>query len=288
MEYFVSTENTPYNNWQIELLIESFKHHGCEKDLLVTIADEDVFFMPFAYNNIVNHERFFENQNLGKQQGYEPLNDLYFLIWALENKNLSQPFMYIPTDVVLKNPNYSYKFDSIYPEVVFKPNPFLTVDEIEKNMGPIWNTLQHDKEYYKENLVPIGPILGFNNCPIILFQSVISLIQDLSVNQIKNNNKIWESTDKVAWAIILTDLNEQIVLKEDYSLSSNMLAFDENAAFVDYEYGMPPIFHKSMFQYKPPQYMSCGNPFQILADNAPTPNSFFISELARKILKKMT
>ena len=285
MEYFASTENDPRNNWQVELLIESFKYHNCEKNLLITIAENDTFFQPFPYNNIVSHEIFFENQNMGRKQGYEPLNDLYFIVWALENKNLNQPFIHIPIDVVLNDPNYNYNFDSIYPEVIFKPNPFLTVDEIEKNMGPIWNCLANTKEFYQENLVPIGSMMGFNNFPMQFFYSVISLIQILSVDQITNKNEIWEHTDKAAWAIMLADIREQVSLKENYFLTSNMLSFDTNVAFVDYEYGMPPVFHKLMFQYKPPEYISCGNPFQILSENAPTPNALLVSELARKILK---
>ena len=187
-------------------------------------------------------------------------------------------------DTVLSNPKYNFKFDSNYSEVVLKPNPFMTIAEVEKNAGPIWDCLSNPKEYYEENWVPVGNIMGFNNCSIEIFQRTISLIQALAVQQIMTNNKIWKHTDKLAWAINLADLNEQVVLKEDYFLTNPILSFDRNSAFVDYEQGIPPSFSKSLFQYLPPDYISFGNPYQILSENGSTPNAYFVSELAMRIL----
>ena len=285
MEYFVSTENSPYNNWQLELLIESFKHHNCEKDLLAIVAEEKNEFKPYPYYNIENHKKLYVRSNIGKEHGYEPLNALYGIIWAIENNQIQQPFIHIPIDVILSNPKYDYNFESNYSEIVFKPNPFLTIEEVEKNVGPIWSCLINSKEYYEENWVPVGPIMAFNNCQKEVFYRTISLIQILAVEQIVHKNKIWKHTDKLAWAINLADLNEKIVLKEDYSLSTSLLSFDTKTAFIDFEYGIPPIFNKKMFQYLPPEYISFGNPYEVLKDAGSTPNAYLLSELANKILK---
>lgn len=285
MQYFVSTENTPYNNWQLELLIESFKHHHCEKDLLVVVAEEQNEFQPYPYFNIENHKRIYEHVNIGKQQGYSPLNSVYSMIWAVENNQIAQPFISLPIDTILSNPNYDFDFNSNYSEIIFKPDPFLTIAEAEKNVGPIWHCLENTKEYYEENWVPVGSIMGFNHCGPEIFHRTISLMQTLAIEQIIKKNQIWKHTDRLAWAINLADLNEKIVLRENYSLSTSLLSFDKTTPFIDYEYGIPPIFNKSMFQYLPPEYISFGNPYEVLKDAGSTPNAFLLSQLANNILK---
>ena len=39
MEYFVSTDQRAYHDWQIELMIESFKAQGLENKLIITAAE---------------------------------------------------------------------------------------------------------------------------------------------------------------------------------------------------------------------------------------------------------
>jgi hypothetical protein len=53
MDYFVSIENTPYDLWQIELLIESFKINHLEDSLVIGMAGPN----PLLTKNLLAHKR---------------------------------------------------------------------------------------------------------------------------------------------------------------------------------------------------------------------------------------
>jgi hypothetical protein len=57
-----------------------------------------------------------------------------------------------------------------------------------------------------------------------------------------------------------------------------------NSPFIHYEHGLPPVFNKTMFQYTAPDFVSFGDPFEVLAENSPTESAHFISELAKRSL----
>lgn len=279
MEYLVSAENSPYNQWQLELLIESFKHHQCEDDLLLCLTKSDIPAHPFYCRNISTHKRIQAHENIGEVRGYKPLNNLYNLMWSVKENWIEQPFTYIPTDVVLKN-KINIHFKNEYPEIIFAPSPFFTLDFAEENIGPFWEVLDKTKADYESNWVPVGPILIFNQIPIGTFIRTIAIAEKLALKQLLDNKPIWEHTDKLAWAINLSDHVGSVMLRGDYTLTMNMLDRG-NAPFIHYEHGLPPVFNKTMFQYLPPDLVSLGDPFEILIQNSPTENAYFLSNLAK-------
>jgi hypothetical protein len=282
MEYLVSAENTPYQQWQLELLIESFKHHNCEKDLLVCLSESDTPIHPSYWRNISDHKRIQGHENIGKTRGYKGLNALYDLSWAVQNKWITQPFAFIPTDVVLKE-KLNVGLQSEYPEIVFNPSPFFTLESAEEAVGPFWEVTNKNKADYESVWVPLGPIIIFNKIPEDLFSRAIILAERLALKQLLRNQQIWEHTAKLAWAMNLSDFVSNLLLRGDYKLTMNMLE-SGNSPFIHYEHGLPPVFNKVMFQYPEPDFISFGDPFEILAANSPTRNAHFISELAKKSL----
>jgi hypothetical protein len=280
MEYLVSAENKIYDHWQLELLIESFKQNGCQNDLLLCLADYDSSINPDFWRNISEHQRIYAHQNIGQIRGYHPLNSLYSTLWANQYKLINQPFVSIPTDVVLREPLNVEFLNNGYPEVIFSPNPFFTFNLAKEHVGPFWKQSFRTQEYYKNSWVPIGPIVVFNNVPSTMFERTIFLAERLALQQLLDGKNIWEHTIQLAWSMNLADLLGKVTIKADYSLTMNMLS-NNNAAFIHYEHGMPPIFNKLMFQYEPPNFFAMGDPMQILSDNFPTPSAYFISELAK-------
>src|SRR5579871_5458982 len=99
MDYFVNTENSTYNNWQLELLIESFKYQKCDDSLLVSFSGSNLPINKLFWYNIPNHKRILYHDNFGAIRGYVPLNNLYAMEWSIQNNWLKQPFAYIPIDV---------------------------------------------------------------------------------------------------------------------------------------------------------------------------------------------
>lgn len=282
MEYLVSAENMPYQQWQLELLIESFKYHKCEKDLLLCLAESDAPTHPLFWRNISNHQRIQAHENIGKIRGYKGLNALYDLFWAVQNKWITQPFAYIPTDVVLKN-KLNIQFQPDVSEIIFSPSPFFTLDLAEEVVGPFWEVTEKTKADYEVSWMPLGPIMIFNNIPEEFFERAIILAEKLALQQLLRKQPIWEHTATLAWSMNLSDYVRQLSLRGDYTLTMTMLD-SSNSPFIHYEHGLPPVFNKAMFRYAAPDFVAFGDPFEILAENSPTESSHFISELAKKSL----
>jgi hypothetical protein len=278
MEYFVSVENTLYYHWQMELMIESFKVQNCQKDLLIGLAEEQTPIYEHFWRNMQEHPRIYGHANIGKTRGFEPLNRVYSLSWAVKYGLIKQPFAYIQSDLVLKNP-LDISFDD-YSQIVFCPNAFFTIDSAEENAGDIWSWMGKSKSEYDKKWIPVGSVIVFNNIPTEVFDRTVTLCEMLALHQLEKNNQIWKYTDRLAWAINLSDFSDKVVIKGDYTLTGNMLGSD-NSPFIDYEHGLPPVFNKSMYSFSPPSYASFGDPFLALAENAPTPNAHYISELAK-------
>lgn len=282
MEYLVSAEYVPYQQWQLELLIESFKYHKCENKLLVCLSQTNEPPHPFYIRNIAYHENKFTHNNIGKIRGFDKINNVYDLYLSVLNNKIKQPFASIPLDIVLKRPleiNFTEN-----PEIIFLPDPFFTFEETLKEVGDYCEIIEKDKSFFQNNWIPIGPLMIFNKIPTEIFERNVALTEKLAIFQLKNKKNIWKYTDRLAWCINLCDYLGKIVFKGDYSLTMNMLE-NSNAPFIHYEHGLPPVFNKLMFQYTSNHLISLGDPFEILAANSPTENSHFISNLAKKSIE---
>lgn len=282
MDYFVTAENHPYYQWQIELLIESFKQTKCEKDLLVVLAENKKFNKPLFFKNISNNKRIIGFKNIGEKRGFVPLNQLFYMAWAFQFGKIKQPFAVIQPDMIFRKP-ISIEFKD-YPECVFYPDPFFTIDTVIKNVGPFWEWANKSKSEYATRWIPLGSIFVLNNIQNNFFELVISRAELLCTYQLMTQGKIWEKTIQLAISLTLSDLVDNVFSRGDYSLVSPILG-GTDTAFISYENGLLPDFHKSMFAYATKNLVSFGNPLQILSQNFSTPNAHYVSVIAEKYLK---
>jgi hypothetical protein len=286
MNYLVSAENTPYYHWQIELLIESFKYHSCEKELLVCLSGEKAQGHPMYTRNILNHENIKIKENIGEKRGLPKLNILYDLYWSTERNWINQPFIQIPASSALYQPP-QLEFSGKYPEIIYSPTSFFTFEEAEENINNFWEIAGKPKDYYQKYWIPLGNFIAFNQIPKELFLKSIITAEKLALNQILNNQKIWKKTAKLALACTISEQKDFIYLSRKENLSVNMLDF-KKAPFIDYQHGMPPIFNKKLFQFKPPEFFSFGEPLSILKENPSTPTAQFLSNLAKNLLDQFS
>lgn len=277
MEYFVSAESHPSSSWQLELLIQSFKENKCEDKLSIVVSELDV--PQNAGKNLAEHKRLFGYKNIGDIRGYKPLSQIYNLLWALLAEQVRQPFVYLQPDMVLRS-QIDIRF-SDYPEFVFYPDPFFTFEKAQEEVGPFHKWLKIDT--YHLQWVPVGQLFISNQIPLEIFNLVAMRTELFVVHQLLNNKPVSEQTLQVALATVLSDYVNKILCRGDYSLLSPIMA-GSNSPFISYEHGILPDFHKSMFSYLPPAYVSLGDPIKILSETYPTPNAHYVSKLAEKNL----
>lgn len=275
MEYFVSTENHPATSWQLELLIQSFKEHNCEDKLKIVLSESNA--IPNIGKNLIEHKNIFGYFNIGEIKGYKPLNQFYNLCWALQAKQISQPFTFMQTDMVLRSPlNIHF---SNYPEFVFYPDPFFTLEKAEEEIGPFQKWLK-----IKLQWVPVGSLFVAHQIPNDIFNLVAKRAELFALRQLMDGREISNKTVNVALASVFSEHSDNIFCRGDYSLVSSIMD-GTNTPVISYEHGIPPDFHKSMFLYPAPSYVGFGDPIKILSEIFPTPNAHYVSILAGKNLQ---
>lgn len=281
MDFLISASNTPYNQWQLSLLIESFKQNNLDNNLVVVCSNpkekNPIMIEEKFVKNILNHKRFYRFYDQGSSEIYEPLNKLYIISYLLKENLLKQPFlMFLEPDLVMKKEFFLPKQESI--DFLYSVDPSFTFKELENNRNNFWMFLGLKKELLEEKWLEVGNIVAFNNFSEIFFDNLTALLEVMVKIQ---GADIWKGTFKFALIASLIKINP-VRITRIKGLEVPAFSFLESN-FITYREGMPPDFHKSMFKYDF-NYFSMGNPLEILSNIYNCPNAKYISDLAKNIL----
>lgn len=282
MEYFVNSEQKAYDDWQLELLIESFKHHEIDEFLTIAGANVNQDRYDKLYN-LIAHKNYFPYQSIGQKRGFTKLDELYSLAWCIQNQKLGQRICLIQPSVVIKNKSYTLNIPDKETFAV-AIDPFFTFDHAEKMAGNFWENQNNSKDFYKNNWLPVGNVIFLNKISYEFVSRTIILAENLIVNQIINKIPVWEDTIKLAWALNTIDHIGRINIFASYEYTSSM-SDASNAPFIDYHAGLPPTFNKSMFTFKPPINIAFGDPIEVLANCRSSPNAAYMAEIANSLLR---
>lgn len=276
MDYFVNLDQTQFNQWQLELLIESFRRHNIQDSLVVCLNKSDSLVHPEFTMNTYGHKRVIRHHNIGMDRGYDKLNSLYGINLALKEGLLKQPFYKIPLDAVLfttppSPPDYPIAFYQIDPMF----NPELVMQ----------NTDLFDKKQLEENWPNVGEIICFNKFPETFFSQLIELTEKLVFRQIRKTGKFWKLTDQLAFNLKLQECVGKVAIRGVHDYESDMYS-NYPKHFIHYDKGFIPTFRKEMFAYSPPDYIAFGNPFKVLSENFPSGAFHYMSTLAKNYLNR--
>jgi len=284
MDYFISAEQKAYCDWQLDLLLLSFKNNNLPNQPLVALAETNE--PRYEKLHLLNkHDQVFSHQNLGQKRGFAGLNELYTLSWALDNNKIKMPLCVLKPHFILKYANFNPFRVEGSPSFVFAIDPFFTFDVVEKNVGDFAKDMTNSKAVYREKWLPLGDVFFINNLPISLVRRTAQIAEFLILNQILQKKTVWENTIKLAWIINMIDVADQVHIHGNYDFTSTMID-SQDTPFIDYTHGMPPVFNKNMFLYPPPSYMSFGDPIETISNCYNTKNSHYMSELANELLSK--
>ena len=288
MDYLVNIENTPYYQWQIELLIESFNEKNVAGNLCVVlpVLNNNDVINKYFYRNIAKHNRKVQFYNLGEKKGCVLLNKIYALQLALSNNLISQPFALIEADLVLKN-HVPLTSNSGFPEFSFSMDPFFTLDLAEESMGPFWSWFGKDRSDIQTKWLSIGECYAFNGFPPYFFYKVVADAEELALRQMLEGKKVWEHTVKIAFILNIIDNFQNIRCQGDYGIVMPLMSSGETS-FISYKTGFLPSFHKNMFQYVGNLSVSLGDPIEVLSQIHSSPNAEYVSHIAAQSISKRT
>jgi hypothetical protein len=284
MEYFVSVDRKAYHDWQIELLLESFKNNFLFDKIFVGINRTLCNRYPHM-ENANTHTSTYLYDDVGRKKGFAPLNEIYQLLWLLNAKKIKNTVAVIKPHMILKR-----TIEDIIPIIesrvfLYSSDPFFTFDAALINCGDFYKELKNTKEFYQEKWFNLGNVFIINGIPDWFVQKVARIAEELITIQIMNNKTIWSETVRLAWVVSLIDASNDIEVYECSELSS-IMNDGRNTMFIDYEHGVPPDFNKSMFTFPPPKYISFGDPIEVISKCISTPNAHTMAKVAQKILAK--
>jgi len=270
MDYFVSIENTSYHHWQIELLIESFKMHGLEDKLVITIAENnDPKYRDFI-SNLRSHKRKFLHPNFGKN-----LNLLQGLRAVCEAGSISEPCVILHPDMVMNSPIQDADDCSAFfaegiedLEVLDKIKPFRK-DLVENN--------GFTPDAADDN-IPLGNILCIRHDLDKFCFRAIYRTKQLEEKYGPN----WNVT-KGALILALIDFYcDEYNFRYRTQFLESTLLHDVPANFIHYQHGMPPEFSKIHYKFdKPDSLYMDADPYLPLLVNNPTECTDYVQKVIR-------
>jgi len=259
MKYFVSIENNVYSHWQIELLIESFKLHGIENDLMIAVAENENPCPDWFVKNITAHQNKFKHHNYGNQRKHRRLNKLYALYAATKSKLIEPPFVLLHPDMILLNPiKTSESCNILYDKN--DSNDFF-IETIKNKVNGPW--------------MDIGCSITFLDCPVSLFERAFIHMDDLV-----SKNVISRNIEKIAWNFAIYD-QKIFTAKQTYKEIS-LLNADLNGDIIHYRHGLPPVFTKKNYLYAEPSYFSASeHPYKILLKHDVSPVMGYVKKVVK-------
>ncbi|RDJ35666.1 MAG: hypothetical protein DWQ19_12675 [Crenarchaeota archaeon] len=271
MQYFVSIPNTAYYRWQAELLIESFKYHKLQNNLIIVINENKEPDLPEFKKNLLAHEQKYVYVNFGKQ-----FNKIRSLIWALEEGKLQKPFTLLHPDMLLLKPVEIPKESVLYD---INTN-FNAIEPFVKNrIKELFS--EHNSEGFTK--IPLGDTLIFNkDVPNSLFVRMHHELKKLvgKFGDVKH-------LERAAW--LLAIYNEIIFEENDLTIRGDSLeqGFEAHNVYrniIHYKHGIAPEFNKKHYLYEPPMFMATHglNPFDAIYENNVTTSTNFAYDLIER------
>lgn len=283
MDFFVSADLTPQNQWQLELMIESFKTIGLEDKLLVCVASEnDPKILPEFSSNMRGHARTLVHRNIGAARGFEPLNKLYAVSFAMKDKVLSEKFVMLDLDtIIFSNPQ------DVQEQVFcrFQIDPYFTPELIEEKTGVKEHFGVDPKDLPSDKWPSAYGSMVFGGFPSEFFDETINLCERYVFNQIKSGKTPWSESVTAAINMQLHKYVGKYSAIGTYELDCDLFS-NHPKNFINYRNGYMPVFSKSMFEFKPPSYFSFGNPFKVLSEYSPTMAFMRASNVAKSYLER--
>lgn len=285
MDYFVSVDRKAFHDWQLELLIESFKSRSVAHKIFVGMNRSSEY--RYAHlENCLKHQNLFLYEDVGEKKGFRSLNEAYQLLWLMNSQKIKSPVCVMKPHMILKRYVENIFNVAEARAFLYSSDPFFTFDYAQENCPGFENVMKNkSKELYQEKWFNLGNCFILNGLPDWFVQKVINVAENLLVHQIMMNRDVWIETVRLSWVITLIEVSKDVEVF-DYKDLTSIMHEGNDTILIDYEHGIPPHFNRSMFTYPPPKYLSFGDPIEILSDLVMTPNAHTMAKVAKNVLQK--
>ena len=190
--------------------------------------------------------------------------------------------------VVLNAPFYNPLPKQNVAALCFYPDVSFTLESAIENVGPFWEVLGKEKDFYEKNWINLGHIFYLQNFSESFFRVAIKNAEAILMSQIKTGRKFWRDSIRLAWTVTFIEAIQQfpVVVLANWDLCASMME-NRNSMFIEYEHGMPPVFNKSMFAYSDSSLLALGgDPIETIRGCLNTSNSHQMATLAGNLVAR--
>lgn len=268
MEFLTIVENKPYYQWQIELLIESFK--------LLNLQDSlHVFFIEKGQakfkKNISKHKNCFYIKNRSSKFGFNYYN-FHEAILLFKKNNPNKNFCIIDPDLVITNSNFSFFEDkNIYYQTEIVKKDY--VNEVffsffKKHIPQICSLIYFSKDLNYD---------FFYNSLMLNETFIMELLKKVSFDVVENDYNLFK------YGLLTNIVNEN----RKASTSFEVIGFPQNNSnnylFLSYKHDVLPFFNKKAFMFEKYNILSFypEDPFKALCNLPDFPNCLPLKKIAK-------
>lgn len=273
MQYFVSIENISYFHWQIELLIESFKHHNLQDKLCISIAENKNPCLLSYTKNITQHKNILVHPN----NELKCINKIHGLIAFLESGKLKAPYTIIHPDHILLKP-----VEQSEPTILFHED---SLSNLQFQIEQITSAIASKFNLREFNWIPLGDVIVVNqDLPVDFYSRILHIIESLKE---KIDGK---KLDKMAWILLLHELlfikNPPSISIKGGRLEQSLLDHKVVMNFIHYKHGIPPEFSKYYYKYELPLALVPNglDPYHAIYANNVTTSTDYVCKLIKSYL----
>ena len=276
MHFLVIAEDIPYNQWQIELLIESFKIQNLQENLFLYLIKTENS-VDAIKENINQHDNVtYYNSNKLKTGS---LNfDFHECILDYKIKNPSQDFIILDTDTLLNKLNYlDFKSQNIVYQIEQEKNEEL--DLIFKFARSKYNF----SFFYISSAIYFNTFYSFD-----FFKSAFPIIEDLiKISFFCNiDNENYEpNLDLYKYSYLILSLMYNIKINPSFKILNYAYEGTEtDVNFISYKHDIKPYFYKKNYYHKNFKNLSLrySSPFENMLDLPDFTGCYFIKNIVKK------
>lgn len=231
MNYFVSIGDCYYHDWQINILLNSFKKLKLDDKLFIAVATN-------KKNRNYNKDNFYFFKNIGLEKEYLKYNKWHSLYLLIKSGALKQPIVVLEPHMLLTT-QININTDS---NITYQLSNEFNYD----NKYLIKNINTHDQDYIKKYWFNFGDTIIFNNLKEDFFLDILRKIENYSLYL-----EDYTNLDKIALSQCLWDYSskqELNIIPKIYiesTLNQNSLN-----PILNYRHGFKSIFNKNFYKNK--------------------------------------
>lgn len=277
MDYLVVAPNTPFFQWQIALLVQSFRHHKAEENLAVLLVNgqKDPVMSSFC-EHFVNHPRVRVVRLV-----CDPDPDVircHGTAYAVKSGFVGSTFVSMPAYSVLRRPLPAPKANLTFS---YQPDfTFQHVDSFGLCSKSITRRLNDQRRW-----LPVGDVFVFDNMPPMFFDRIINRGQLLAFDSkrklLREGNEYFpKNLFRAAMAMSTIESYNDITIDTGGKLECSMIDHDLQANVINYCHGSPPDFSRFYYPMTAGSIAFSDHPYRAILKSQDTHASGYLKAVA--------